>query len=277
MLRLMTAAAFSASLTVSAAAAQTTQDDKIDALFEALGMIEMTEIMAEEGVAYGAQIAADMLPDGATPTWEAAIAAIYDPEVMRTELRDTLGTELAKADVDAMLNFFASARGEGIIELELSARRALLDEEVEEASKEFAAIAMADETPLYVLVDEFVETNDLVESNVVGALNSSYAFYLGLIDGGAMPAGVTPETALQDVWSQEDDIRTNTTEWVYGFLMLAYQPLPQDDLEAYIAFFASDAGDAMNAALFTAFNGMFNDISRALGLAASQAMISQEL
>ncbi|MFA8443212.1 hypothetical protein [Yoonia sp.] len=161
--------------------------------------------------------------------------------------------------------------------LELSARRAYLDEAVEMASKENAAIAMMDETPRFLMVQEFVDVNDLIEANVVGSLNSSYAFYTGLIDGGAMPAGVTGETALQDVWAQEPEVRKDTTEWVYSFLLMAYQPLSDAEMEAYIEFSRTDAGQDMTDALFAAFDGMFEDISRGLGLASARFMISQEL
>ena len=180
-------------------------------------------------------------------------------------------------DVDLRLDFFGSERGQEIFQLEISARSAMLDEAVEEASKEAAAIQVMDETSRYLAIRDFIDTNDLIESNVVGALNSSYAFYMGLIDGGVMPQGVTAETALQDVWSQEPDIRQNTTEWVYAFLLLAYQPLSDDDLAAYQAFSETEAGQDLNDALFDAFDGMFEDISRALGLASSRFMQVQEL
>ncbi|WP_108814312.1 DUF2059 domain-containing protein [Loktanella sp. Alg231-35] len=256
---------------------QSSADAQVDALFDALGLHETVEIMRAEGLDYGDTLGDDMLPGGAAPEWSAAVSQIYDTEMMYEEIRGAMGEALDGADVDAMLAFFTSELGRTIINLEVSARRAMLDDAVEQASNEHAAIAAMDETPRYAMVTEFIDANDLIENNVVGALNSSYAFYLGLIDGGAMPAGVTAETALQDVWAQEPDIRNTTTEWAYSFLLLAYQPLSDADLEAYIAFSSSDAGKEMTDALFIAFDGMFDDISRALGLAVSRFMISQEL
>ncbi len=257
--------------------AQETDEAKVDALFDAIGLPDMIHIMREEGLEYGDTLATDMLPGGTSAQWQNAVSAIYDVDMMYEEVRGAFGEALEGDDIDAMLSFFTSEQGETIIGLEVSARRALLDDAVEEASKENAAIAMMDETPRYLLVQEFVDANNLIESNVVGSLNSSYAFYLGLIDGGAMPAGVTAETALQDVWAQEPEVRSTTTEWVYSFLLMAYQPLSDAELEAYIAFSQTDAGQDMTQALFLAFNGMFDDISRALGLASSRFMISQEL
>ena len=277
MLRFVAPFAFVATVMGTALSGQTAQVAKADALFEAIGMPQMIEIMREEGLAYGETLAQDMLPGGASAQWSIAVSAIYDIEMMYEEVRGAFGEAIEGDDIDRMLAFYTAEPGTTIVNLEVSARRALLDDAVETASKENAAIAMADETDRYVMIKDFIEANDLIESNVVGALNSSYAFYMGLIDGGAMPAGMTAETALEDVWMQEPEIRSNTTEWAYSFLLMAYQPLSDDDLAAYLAFSQTEAGRDLTDALFVAFNGMFDDISRALGLASSRFMISQEL
>ena len=247
------------------------------ALFDAMALPEMIEIMHEEGIEYGAQIGEDLFPGRGNSEWNALVQQIYDTDRMESEILDGLTAELEGEDVAAMLDFFSSELGTEIIGLEVSARRALLDETIEEASQEVAALAIADETPRYLLIREFVETNDLVETNVVGAMNSNYAFYTGLQDGGAFPAELTQEQILADVWSQEPEIRSNTTEWVYTFLMLAYQPLEDEDLRAYIAFSGTDAGQALNTAMFQAFDGMFENISRGLGLGSTRFMQGEEL
>lgn len=256
------------------AAAQTAD---VDALYEALALDEIVEIMREEGMAYGAQIGADMF--GGTPPadWDAIVSRIYDTERMESEVRAALETATAGMDLGPVVDFFTTEPGAGFIDLEVSARRAMLDEEVEQMAKEAAAVAMADQTPLFSQVERFVAANDLVETNVVGALNSTYAFYLGLMDGGGFPADMTESDMLADVWSQEPSIRANTEEWVYSFLVMAYGPAAPEDLEAYIAFSESEAGRAANRVVFGAFDGMFEGISLALGRAASRFMATQEL
>lgn len=253
------------------------QEAQVEALFNALGLSEMIDIMREEGLAYGAEIAADLLPGRPTGDWDAALATIYDADRMQSEVLEDLGLALANEDIAPILVFFEAEPGATIINLEVTARRALLDDAVEAASKDAAIIARMDETPRYQLIDRFVTVNDLVETNVVGAMNSNYAFYIGLKQGGAFPADLTEDQILSDVWSQESEIRDNTTEWVYSFLLLAYSPLSDADLETYIAFSETPAGAAMNRAIFQAFDGMFEDVSRALGLAAAREMVTQEL
>lgn len=277
MFRFAAPIAFAATLTVAPLWAQGADPEKVDQLFDVLAMPQMIDIMREEGLAHGEVLAADMLPGGRSADWSMAVSAIYDVDMMTEEVRGALGEALEGDDIDAMLDFFGSEQGARIVSLEVSARRALLDDAVEEASKENAAIAMMDETPRYQMVEDFIAANDLIEANVVGALNSNFAFYMGLIDGGAMPAGITPETALQDVWAQEPIVRRDTVEWLYSFLLMAYQPLSDDELAAYLAFSRSEAGRDMTQAVFEAFNGMFDDISRALGLASARFMLTQEL
>mgnify|MGYP000474682233 CR=1 FL=1 len=259
------------------ATAQAVDPDKGAALFEALGLPDMLSIMRDEGIAYGDEIGVDLFQDRVNTEWTEIVSTIYDVDRMRAQVAAELNMALEGSDIDALLDFFSSEPGQSIIALEVSARRALLDDAVEEASKEAAAIAMEDQSTRYMMVRNFIEVNDLVETNVVGAMNSNYAFYIGLMDGGAFPAELTEEQVLTDVWSQEDEIRTNTTEWVFSFLMMAYQPLSDEDLFTYTAFSETEAGEDLNAAMFAAFDAMFEDISRQLGLASAQFMIGDEI
>ena len=275
--RFASAIALIATMTTAPAFAQSATETEIDALFTALALPEIVDVMHEEGLVYSATLGEEMLPIAAANDWAVAARSIYDAQTMLDDVRAAFEAELQGDDVDAMLAFFTSDAGSKIIALEVSARRAMLDEAVEEASTEAAVAQMQDQTSRYLMVKDFVDANDLIESNVVGSLNSSYAFYTGLIDGGAMPAEVTRDTALQDVWAQEADIRASTTEWIYSFLLLAYQPLTDAELETYLAFSGTDAGQQLTSALFFAFDGMFEDISRALGLNISRLMLTQEL
>ncbi len=264
-------------IAVAATASQAQQADQSQELFEVLELPQMIQIMREEGLGYGEEIGLDLFAERISPKWEDAVSQIYDADRMQAEVFAQFRASLEGDDIDSMLAFFTTEPGRTIISLEVSARRALLDEAVEEASKEASAIAIEDETERYVQVKTFVEANDLVETNVVGAMNSNYAFYMGLVDGGAMPQDLTEEQVLIDVWSQEPEIRVNTTEWVYSFLMMAYQPLSDEDLEAYIAFSKTEAGQDLNDAMFEAFDGVFENISRALGLASAEFMTQQDI
>lgn len=250
---------------------------QVEALFDAMSLDELLIVMRDEGIEYGQQIADDLFPGKASTEWDGKVSQIYALDAMTQTIRSGLAASLEGADMDAIVGFFEGDLGQQIIALEVSARQALMDEAVEDASKEAAALALIDETPRAALVTEFVEVNDLVETNVVGAMNANYAFYVGLLDGGGVPGAMSQDDILADVWSQEPEIRQNTTEWVYSYLMLAYQPLSDEQLQDYIAFSKTNPGEDINAALFASFDAMFEEISEALGRAASQQMMAQDL
>lgn len=268
---------FLASISFATMGAAQSNTAKVDELFETLNLPQVIDVMRDEGLSYGDVLAQDLFPNRSLDEWHELLAMIYDNDAMMRQVKAGFQSALEDKNIDSALTYFQSEQGQMIIDLEISARRALLDEDVEAIANDQAALAILDETPRYVLVREFVEANDLIEINVVGALNSNYAFMTGLLDGGAFPHDFTEDEILIDVWQQEDGIRSSTTEWAYSFLILAFQPLSDAELETYIAFSESDAGQELNAALFDAFDDTLEGISRDLGLAASRFMTEQEL
>lgn len=273
MLRPLLAAAFLAF--ALPAAAQSVA--RVEPVSEALGLPALLEIMHQEGVGYGANLEADLLQGHGGPAWAATVAAIYDTGRMQGMILKSLNAELDDAEIPGILAFFESEAGQHIIALEIAARRAMLDEDVEAAARDGWMALEAEGGTRWDLLVEFAEVNDLVESNVAGAMTANYAFYRGLADGGAFQVDMTEEQILADVWSQEQAIRDETVDWVFSFTSLAYQPLSDDEFRAYLDFAATDAGQALNAALFTAFNDMFAAISRDLGLGAARFLAGRDI
>ncbi len=125
------------------------------------------------------------------------------------------------------------------------------------------------------LLEAYVEANDLVEYNVAGALTANLRFYRGLAEGGMLD--MSEEEMLAQVWEQEEEIRADTAEWLMSYLMMAYAGLSDADIEAYIALSKTPAGQALNRGLFAGFDGMYADLSYALGLAVAQQAQGEEL
>ncbi len=257
--------------------AQAQQGAAVEKLFDALGLPDILDIMREEGVRYGIDIETDLFDGRGGDRWAATVEELYNIDAMTAIVLGRMQAELAEADVDAMLTFFSGEIGARIVGLEVSARRAMLDEAIDAASREAYRQLEQDKDPRLDLIRAYVEANDLVENNVVGAMNSNFAFYAGLADGGAFPEDLTEEEILTDVWSQEEIIREDTSEWVFSYLSLAYKPLSESDLQAYVAFSETQAGTALNRALFVSFDEMFVAQSLALGLSAADFMSEQDL
>lgn len=253
------------------------QDGDADVLFDLLHLPEIVDVMREEGLGYGETIGADLFGGAPSADWANTVERIYDYDRMMELVRADFYTSLDGVDLTPMIDFFGSDQGRTIVGLEVSARRAIVDDAVEEASKEAVVAAAADENERLALVTEFIEVNNLIETNVAGALNSNFAFYAGLLDGGAFDGALSEDQILTDVWNQEADIRENTSEWMYSFLFMAYEPLDEADMQAYIAFSETEAGNQINRAMFESFDRLFTGISRSLGRAAAGEMTSQEL
>ncbi len=246
-----------------------------DDLIRALRVPDMLEIMRTEGLNYGADMAADMFATGQNPKWEKLVSDIYDTDKMETLVRQSFVSTLENTDTGPLVDYFTSEAGRYVVTLELSARRAMIDKTVEETARAAYHTAVEEGDPRLEQIDSFVEANDLIEANVAGALNASYQFYRGLVDGGAL--SLSEDDILRDVWTQEEETRADTREWLYGYLLMAYEPIADDALEVYFDLAATPEGQALNRALFAGFNRMYDEISYALGLAAAAQMRTQEL
>lgn len=244
-------------------------------LHEAIGTGELIDILSEEGLTQADELQGDMFPGRGGVGWTATVQRIYSPERLNDLFTEAFDAELTNEDVLGLIEFYEGDVGARIAEIEVAARRAIMSDEVETA----AVLAFEDlaesENNRVALMREFASANGLVDRNVAGALNSNLAFYRGLIAGGGFE--LTESEILRDVWDQEAEIRADTTEWVFGFMTLAYDTLSETDLGAYVDMTKTDHGQDLNRAFFAGFDAVFLDVSYALGVAASQFSAGDEL
>jgi hypothetical protein len=256
---------------------------EIARLMEVMGLDRIIALMREEGLAYGADLDADMLGGRGGATWAAVVDRIYDAEKMKAVVHRQFQTSFGDADAGPLIAFFESETGRQIVALEVAAREAFMDEAIEEAARESFRRVAADLDaaspraidPHLSAIDAYIAANDLIGFNVMGAMNANVLFYRGLVEGGAF--AMTEAEILSDVWMQEEETRSETREWVYAFLMLAYEPLEPDQISAYADLSGTPHGRAMNRALFESFDLMYGELSRALGLALGRQMQGEEL
>ena len=254
-----------------------------DDIIRAFLLPELFEIMASEG-------RASVLADGATPLQGNALArfrndaeAIYDPERMLAEFATVLEDELARmpdARADA-LAFAASSLGQRILRLELAARDALLDDDVDR----FARMALDDarssppqapDARRLELVRARIEANDLVELNVSLGLNTSFAYYRGMLAENAVQ-GMTSDMLLQLVWAQEPELRVEIEDWSESYFLMAYQPLSTPEMQDFVAYVSTPLAQDFNRALFRAFDTVFSEISFQVGRAIGRRLNIEEL
>lgn len=248
-------------------------------LADLMRMDETFAIMAEEGRAHGAEIEAGSFPGRGGAGWAATVARIYDTERMRTRFLAVFAEALKEdpAAIEAASRFFGSDLGQRILTLELDARRAMIDDDVSEAAEVTAEKMKAARDPRLRLVRKMIEAADLVEMNVAGALSANLAFARGMAETLPSARSQPAEDMLGEIWAQESGIRASTTTWLYSYLVMAYAPLSDAELQSYVDFWTAPEGKAVNAALFAAFDAAFVPISEELGQAVGAMSQSRDI
>lgn len=247
-------------------------------LFEHMRLYEILEIMSVEGVQAAPDLEADLFPGQGGSAWMATAAQLYSVDKMISRFEAAIPIAALSPEVATpLIAFFDSDLGARIAEGEVAARRAFLDPDVKDAASTLAQERAAAGDPRLELLTEFIAANDLVDRNVSGALNSNFAFYQGLSDAGAFGEEIPETMMLAEIWSQEPQIRSDTLDWLFSYQLLAYQGLSDAELHSYIALSQSPAGQALNRALFAAFDVVFEQVSRDLGQAAARFLSGQDL
>lgn len=244
----------------------------------ALRLPDVLSLMQAEGARYAAELEAELFPGKGGAAWEADVQALYAPGPQAEVIKKVLARELAAApEAKAAAHaFFTTDPGQKIIGLELEARRTLLDPDAETAAAALWADLQESQPARAAQIERLVAAGDLVALNVQAALNGNLAFYRGLIAGGALPP-MEESAMLAEVAGQEEAVRQDTEDWLYPFLALAYAPLSEEELAAYIAFSESPAGRQLNQAVFAGFDAVLTPLSEALGRAAAHYMQGQDI
>ncbi|MEM9797004.1 MAG: hypothetical protein AAF919_10965 [Pseudomonadota bacterium] len=262
--------------TVSTAGPVAPAAGPIAALIEAARMEPLMRVVATEGARHGLGLEATLFPGKGGDSWSRAVSQIQSPDRLLPILRESLRTELRQEDMATVTSFLTGDLGQRIVQREVVARREMLDRQVEAEAKKTSAALWKDGADRAALIEEMIDTLDLVTVNVSGGLNANFAFYRGLADGGALKKRLTEREMLAMVWSQEDDVRRATRNWLRAYLTLAYAPLVDQDLRDYVDFAMTSAGRRYMAATFRGFGNVFEQTSYDLGRAAAQHMLQDD-
>ena len=195
------------------AAAQTAQSAQAargsDAILEAMQTEALLKVLQDEAVKAGADLADSMMPGRPVEGWTQTVARINAPSRTGPLLSRRFAEALEGRHAGAILDYLTTPLGRRIVGLELSAREALRDPSVQDAVLADYAEMRREGDPRADQIDAFIKANDLIDANVVGALNANAAFLKGM---GAAAAGdaadrLSEADILTQVWQQEPELR----------------------------------------------------------------------
>jgi len=246
-----------------------------EALVRILRIDELAQALHHEGLDHAQSLDTEMLAGRGGTYWSREASRIYDTDRIAGAMRGVLTDDLGAPQADRTIAFFDSPLGQEILSLEIAARVSMRDPDVEAAARAVHDDLKGTDDSRLALVSRFVAVNDLVERNVAGAMSASYQFLRGLSDGGV--TGLDDAAILAEVWAEEPATRDETESWLFAYLLMAYRPLTDEELQTYVAFSESPAGQALNAALFAGFDVLYRGISYELGLSLAGALAASDI
>lgn len=249
-------------------------------LSDAFLLDELFEVMATEGKTAIGQDNAAPLSQRELEGWRRELGNIYHARTMHAEFVAALDAALGDmpGTRDDALRFATSDLGKRVLQLEVSAREALLQDEIDELARNALMDAREDGrgSARLAMIRERIQVNDLIDLNVSLGMNTSYAYYRGMLSEGAS-AGMNADDLLYLVQAQEPDIRRDVMDWIEAYFLMAYQPLTDAELQAYIDYSASPHGVAFNRAMFQAFDTVFVGLSERVGRGLGRILSSDSL
>jgi len=239
-------------------------DAKDQYLLSLVRFDDMVEVVRLEGLADNADVPQEIFGREFGDNWPDALDGIFDAKALSTYLEVGFLAALADTPRGDIITFLESNAWQSALDLELEGRRAMLDPSVENAAYDMYWERFDDNDERVQDLTRLIEAGQLIDSNVVGAMNSMYQFNQGLLSEG-LDVGVDEADMLAQIWAEEDALRLEISEWLYAFLLLAYDPLETRLLREQITFYESPAGQTFHRALMDGFDGLYSAISFDLG------------
>lgn len=236
----------------------------VNRLIDAMGVPELIAAFATEGIEAGQSIDEMFLNGQGGDVWADTVLRLYDVARMENELRTIMGDALDPAVAEQALLFFESDLGVRIIELEVQARQAFIDDAVEAAAKATPA-TQGEAVTVYLTI------RDLIERNTDVAVAAQAAFLEALTEA----SGRNDDPPDMDQLRAR--IQSDTESWLRGYNALVQSAMTEDEIAIYTAFWDTEVGEAIDDALFLAFGQSYTTLSYALGQAAGRLVPQNEL
>ena len=247
------------------------QQDPADRMWRTLDLAALMPILQEEAVTEAARMEGEGLIAGGGLPWARVVARIHDTPRMEALFRAGVRDAAARMDpqlVDRALAFHGSGLGQRVIRLEGSARRALLEDGVEDQARADFARALRNGDPRAEQIVQLIDGADLIAPNVAGGLNAAIAF------PAAMPRGRVrhgPGSAAADghAWAQRDQRSRPGDDLAAGFSDAGLWPAERRRTGRLRPARRIGRGQALSQLLFAGFDRVFGQTSYDIGMAAA--------
>tara|TARA_B100000674_G_scaffold8406_1_gene6489 strand:- start:1112 stop:1990 length:879 start_codon:yes stop_codon:yes gene_type:complete len=249
--------------------------DAISDLYDALQMDRVNEIIRVEGIRDAKDTGEAYLSANSAKRFVDQAKSVYQLESMEQDFKRLLTENLSTADANEILLFYQLPIGKLASELEVSARVAISETEIEEMAKTELKEAKALNNRRLDDIGSVIKTLELVEQNLIGAYAAQFAFMNELSKLGVLE--LTRQEMIDIITNDEEKLKGEILEWLMAFSHMAYAPMSDEEFSVYNDFSKSDLGIVLNKALFSAYNEMAKDQSQRLANILGEFMKSEDL
>ena len=249
--------------------------DVISDLYEALQMDRVNEIIRVEGIQDARGTGEAYLSKNTVARFVDQAQSVYQLETMEKDFKRLLTENLSISDAEAILLFYRSPIGKMASELEVSARVAISNKQIEEMAKIKFNEAVNLKNERLKELGSVIETLELVEQNLIGAYAAQFAFMYELSKLGLV--NLSRQEMIDAITSDEEKLKSDILEWLMAFSHMAYSPMSDEEFNVYNDFSKSALGITLNKALFSVYNEMAKDQSQRLASILGEFMKSEDL
>ena len=249
--------------------------DVISDLYDALHMDRINEIIRLEGIQDAEGTGEAYLPPNSVDRFVAQAKSVYQLEAMERDFKRLLNQNLSIVDANKILLFYQKPLGKVASELEVSARIAISDAQIEEMAKLKLKEAVKSKNKRLDEIESVIRTLELVEQNLIGAYAAQFAFMYELSKLGVIE--LSKQEMIDLITNDEEKLKGEILEWLMAFSHMAYTPMGDKDFSDYSDFSKSELGIALNKALFSVYNEMAKDQSQRLASILGEFMKSEDL
>ena len=249
--------------------------DAISDLYDALQMDRVNEIIRVEGIRDAQGTGEAYLSANSVQRFVDQAKSVYQLDIMEKDFKRLLTENLSTSDANEILLFYRRPIGKIASELEVSARVAISETEIEEMAKTKLREATALKNTRLDEIESVIKTLELVEQNLIGAYAAQFAFMYELSKLGVLE--LSRQEMIDIITNDEEKLKGEILEWLMAFSHMAYAPMSDEEFSVYNDFSKSDLGIALNKALFSVYNEMAKDQSQSLANILGEFMKSEDL
>ena len=249
--------------------------DAISDLYDALQMDRVNEIIRAEGIRDARGTGEAYLSTNSVERFVEQAKSVYQLDNMEKDFKRLLTENLSTSEANEILLFYRLPIGKLASELEVSARVAISETEIEEMAKTMLKEAKAIKNTRLNEIESVIKILELVEQNLIGAYAAQFAFMYELSKLGVLD--LSRQEMIDIITNDEEKLKGEILEWLMAFSHMAYAPMSDEEFRVYNDFSKSDLGILLNKALFSVYNEMAKDQSQSLANILGEFMISEDL